>query len=235
MTRYLHEYLTIGRRCRDRFDAQPVAGNSLKDLISFYQIESVCSELFSLVNRPVRNFEYMSAFRLFVPCLLSLALSSAHRAAAQFEQVYIGVNGLTCSQCTRTVEMSIRKLDFVADVDMNLQHTEGRIALKKNSKPDMDKIAQAVVNAGFSVRYLTADLLSAGVASDLSSNGCFVLNGDTYAFVQKPTEPLKGTVKLRFIGKKFMPKKEFSKVATGGAPVCTNAAGKVYTVTMVKP
>src|SRR4051812_34855647 len=90
--------------------------------------------------------------------LIVLLLCAVIQAQAQFGNVYIGVNGLTCSQCTRTVEMSIRKLDFVADVQMNLEHTEGKIILKKNKKADMDKIAQAIVNAGFSVRYLQADL-----------------------------------------------------------------------------
>src|ERR1700759_3369629 len=107
----------------------------------------------------------MSRLLLFLFCFCAFS------AKAQFQAVYIGVNGLTCSQCSRTVEMSIRKLDFVSDVQMNLQHTEGKIILKKDKKADMDKIAQAVINAGFSVRYLNADL---AVNSSVSTTGqCF--------------------------------------------------------------
>src|ERR1700759_948909 len=95
----------------------------------------------------------MSRLLLFLFCFCAFS------AKAQFQAVYIGVNGLTCSQCTRTVEMRIRKLDFVADVQMNLEHTEGKIILKKDKKADIEKIAQAVIDAGFSVRYLQADLM----------------------------------------------------------------------------
>ena len=76
-----------------------------------------------------------------------------HPGYAQFKEVTVGVNGLTCSQCSRSVEMRIRKLAFVADVKMNLEHTEGRIFFKKGDKVNVDKIAAAVVDAGFSVRF----------------------------------------------------------------------------------
>jgi copper chaperone CopZ len=151
-------------------------------------------------------------------------------ASAQFETVYLGVNGLTCSQCSRTVEMSIRKLDFVADVQMNLQHTEGTITLKKDKKADMDKIAQAVVNAGFSVRYLKADLKVANSVAATSS--CFNYNGDEYVFTQAPKAPLSGTVKLTFIGKKYLPKNEYKKMEQYMNVKCGTASGKVYHVSM---
>ena len=155
-----------------------------------------------------------------------LFLLGGATAHAQFETAYLGVNGLTCSQCSRTVEMSIRKLDFVADVAMNLQHTEGKIVLKKDKKADMEKIAQAVVNAGFSVRYLTADLTINN--SVTSSGACFTFKGDGYVFTDAPKEPLKGTIKLKFIGKKFMPKNEFKKVEANMTGKCNNATGKTY-------
>jgi len=125
--------------------------------------------------------------------------------------------------------MSIRKLDFVADVDMNLQHTEGKITLKKNTKPDMEKIAQAVINAGFSVRYLSAEF---NVDNSVTSTGqCFDYRGDEYVFA----EPLKGQLKekiyLTFIGKKFQPKNEYKKYEGHNFTKCTNTPGKVYHVT----
>ena len=162
--------------------------------------------------------------------LVVAALFFMPDAKAQFETVYIGVNGLTCSQCSRTVELSIRKLDFVSDVQMNLQHTEGKIILAKNKKADMEKIAQAVVNAGFSVRYLQADL---NVDNSVTASGsCFNYNGDQYVFTEVPKTPLKGTVKLKFIGKKFMPKNDFKKVEAHMNDKCGSATGKAYHVSM---
>ncbi len=154
-------------------------------------------------------------------------------ARAQFQTVSIGVNGLTCSQCTRTVEMSIRKLDFVADVQMNLQHTEGKITLKQGVKADMEKVAQAVINAGFSVRYLDAEFTAD--PSVTVSGGCFSYNGDEYVFTEAPKEALKGTVKLKFIGKKFLPKNEYKKMEQYMNATCGSTTGKVYHVQTVNP
>jgi len=152
------------------------------------------------------------------------------KAHAQFETVYIGVNGLTCSQCSRTVEMSIRKLDFVADVQMNLEHTEGKIILRKNKKADIEKIAQAVFNAGFSVRYLQADLL---VDNSVTTSGsCINIKGDQYVFTAAPKEPIKGTIKLKFLGKKFMPKNELKKIDVNDNDHCGNVSGKIYHVAL---
>lgn len=63
--------------------------------------------------------------RLFIFFFTILVLSSG--CLAQFNRVEIGVNGLTCSQCSRGVETERRKLDFVRDVQLDLQHTRGRL------------------------------------------------------------------------------------------------------------
>jgi copper chaperone CopZ len=185
-------------------------------------------------NTFLRNFVSMKHTLFLALCPFLFFLGAARIASAQFQNIYIGVNGLTCSQCTRTVEMSIRKLDFVADVDMNLQHTEGKITIKKNSRPDMDKIAQAIVNAGFSVRFLKADFL---VDNSVSVNsGCFTYSGDQFVFTEAPKVPIKGLVKLKFIGKKYLPKSEFNKARQNMNDKCATAAtGSTYHVQPLAP
>ena len=172
----------------------------------------------------------MKFLHAFSFTLLLLLCIGWHPANAQFQTIFIGVNGLTCSQCSRTVEISIRKLDFVADVQMNLEHTEGKIILKSGKKADMDKIAQAVVNAGFSLRYLKADLT---IDNSISSSGqCFDYKGDEYVFTEAPKQPLSGTVQLTFIGKKYLPAKDYKKVQQYMADRCGNTTGKVYHVSL---
>src|SRR5271156_3885967 len=170
--------------------------------------------------RFIRAIVFMS----FLWCFFCIA-----PAQAQFQTIFIGVNGLTCSQCSRTVEMSIRKLDFVADVQMNLEHTEGKIFLKNGKKADMAKIAQAVFDAGFSVRYLQADLVLNNAIS--TADQCFNYQGDEYVFVQAHKQSLSGTVHLKFIGKKFLPKNEFRKMEPLMVNKCSNTTtGKTYFV-----
>jgi len=126
--------------------------------------------------------------------------------------------------------MSIRKLDFVQDVQMNLEHTEGKIIVRKDKKADMDKVAQAVVNAGFSVRYLNADL---AVDNSVSVSGqCFSYKGDQYVFTSPQKDPLKGTVRLKFVGKKFLPKNELKKLEPLAEGKCGATSGKVYHVSI---
>ncbi len=95
----------------------------------------------------------------------------------------------------------------------------------------MEKIAQAVVNAGFSLRYLNADL---AVDNSVSSSGqCFTYKGDQYVFTQPPKRPArKGIVKLKFIGKKYLSKSEFKKMEPLMNASCNGVAGKVYHVAM---
>ena len=77
-------------------------------------------------------------------------------AFAQFKEATLGVEGLTCSQCTRSVEMSLRRLDFIQDVDMDLENTRAKISFKPKMQIDFFAIAKAVKNAGFSLGYVEA-------------------------------------------------------------------------------
>jgi len=161
--------------------------------------------------------------------LVVLLLSFA--AQAQITEVQLGVDGLTCSQCSRSVEMRIRKLSFVKDVKMNLEHTEGKVYFKSGAKVEVDKIAQAVVDAGFSVRDLKAAMLFKNVA--VSSNYCFAYDNNNYQFIQTPGQTLNGAVTVTFVGKGFMEKKELKKWQPYMKSACS-AKGKSYFVTIEK-
>lgn len=89
--------------------------------------------------------------------LLLVLLMSAFQifSFAQIQKIAFGVNGLTCSQCSRSVEMELRKLDFIKDITMDLEHTSATISLKNDTAAvPFNKIAQAVKDAGFSLRYI---------------------------------------------------------------------------------
>ena len=131
---------------------------------------------------------------------------------AQIQSVQIGVNGLTCSQCSRSVEMSIRKLDFVKEVRMNLANTEGEIFFNEGYKADVNKIAKAIVDAGFSVRYLKATIYFKQVP--VTENYCWINEGKYYQFIKTNTKVIDGITTVTFINKQFMPKAEYKKWST---------------------
>lgn len=144
----------------------------------------------------------------------------------QIKEVQIGVNGLTCSQCTRSVEMSIRKLPFVQEVEMNLEHTNGKISFKPDAKVDIEQIAQAVYNAGFSVRELQATMQFDGAAT----GQCSRIAGDTYVFLKSDMPKQEDDVIVKFIGEQYLLKKEYKNWKPLMKNACGNIVGKVYYV-----
>jgi len=161
---------------------------------------------------------------LFAVCLF-FTLSKAQ----QFTSAEVGINGLTCSMCTRTTELSIRKLDFVDSVIMDLTNTNGIIIFKKGAVVSVEKIAKAVKDAGFSVRYLKAgfDLDK----QNISSGSCFMYKGGQYKFLSQDSTSLSGTATLIFVGKNYMPPKEFKKWSGKVKDACT-AGKQTYYVTI---
>ena len=96
-------------------------------------------------------------------------------ASAQIGVVRIGVNGLTCSQCTRSVEKKLRQLPFVADVSMNLANTSGEIRLQPGAAFRPAALPTAVRDAGFSVRFV--HLLLRDPAAFPRSGNCLSVDG----------------------------------------------------------
>lgn len=164
-------------------------------------------------------------FKKFVFSLLfSLIVISVH---AQFISATIGINGLTCSQCSRSVEMQLRKLAFVKDVKMNLEQTSGTIFFKENKKVNIASMANAVKDAGFSVRFLKAEIDKTKV--NISEQGCFNLDGNSYNVLSPSSIPSKTTLSLQFVGKDYLSGSDLKRYKL---PATTACKGKVvyYTI-----
>ncbi len=149
---------------------------------------------------------------------------------AQFTSAELGVDGLTCSACTRSVEMSLRKLDFVKDVKMNLDNTNGVITFKPGVDVSIEKLSKAVVDAGFSVRYMQATFRADSVIH-ISDNYCFAYGDATYQFIKVTPTEAKNDIVFKFIGKNFQNNKDFKKWKADLKPVCSGAK-KTYYVTL---
>lgn len=145
-------------------------------------------------------------FIIIVFCLLFIGLSAP--ASGQLTKIDLGINGLTCSQCSRSVEMQLRKLPFIESVTMDLERTKAELVVSKYKKTDWESIARAVKNGGFSVRYLTASFDLANLDLDAS---CFSFQGNAFYLVAPFKKQNKKNVQLQLIGKDFLPKKEFSR------------------------
>ncbi|MBX9852261.1 MAG: heavy-metal-associated domain-containing protein [Cytophagaceae bacterium] len=118
---------------------------------------------------------------------------------AQFKSASLGVDGLTCSMCTNSVEKLIRQLDFVKATKMDLNSTVVEIIFKEGKKVNINSLAGKVYDAGFSVRFLKAvfnfDTIS---ISDYSS---FTFEDEQYDFIKSGNKKLSGETVIIFLTK----------------------------------
>jgi copper chaperone CopZ len=135
---------------------------------------------------------------------------------AQFGTARLGINGLTCSQCSRSVELSLRKLAFVSDVTMDLENTIATIRFGNESEPDFKYLAKAVTDAGFSVRFLDITFREPQSWPD---NHCLQIGKTAFYLLpeNKEKEPLRT---VRVIGKAYSEKKELRKHQLPAAIPC---------------
>jgi copper chaperone CopZ len=163
-------------------------------------------------------------YLFFVFCLNNLS--------AQFQSAELGISGLTCSACSKSVEMSLRKLSFVEGVTMNLERTQAKIIFKKGNVIEIEKLAHAVIDAGFSLSYLKADFLFKNLT--VTNNFCFSYENNKYQFLVDGSKTLNGKTTIRFIGDKYLSKKDLSpwKAKMNKACTSTNKKEKLYYVTL---
>lgn len=158
--------------------------------------------------------------------LLWVFLAGAQSAVAQYAEVRIGVDGLTCSQCTRSVEMQLRRLDVVKDVRMNLEHTNGIVRLDSTKNTDLSRLAKAVKNAGFSVRYIRVPVM-------LDSGSSCITRGTTTYQLLGPAAETAGSQWVQVLDAGLMSRREWRRWEPQLKKKCT-AAGKIVFVTLAK-
>lgn len=139
--------------------------------------------------------------------VLLVVSSTATKAGIQW--IEVGVNGLTCSLCTRSVEKSIRTLEFVDSVAMNLETTEGRVFLRPNVPFNLAQIAKAVVKAGFSVQYVKVRFALNDITID--PTGMFTHKEQTFQWIDYSPPSGKKHTTLKIVNEGFLPKKEAGK------------------------
>lgn len=169
---------------------------------------------------------YLKSFLVLILFLSAFKHSSAQ---SNVKTALLGVNGLTCSACTRTVEMQLRKLNFIKDVEMNLEHTNGKITFKENAEIDPSKIAKAVTDAGFSVRFL--ELIIDFKSVNINNDYCYKSGSTTFQFFNTGTKNLTGETTVKLVGELFQPKSDYKKIKDNLKVIC-DVKTPVYFVTL---
>lgn len=143
------------------------------------------------------SLKYLSIFFIFLSVKVNGQILSAE----------VKANGLVCSLCSRSIEMSLMKLDFIEKVEVDLQNTTTLLSFKAGKEVDIGKITRAVEKAGFSVGSMKIEYRIPPVSDN--SNGCIAEGPIVFQLLNHPRDQISGIVKFIVIGPEFMAKEDF--------------------------
>jgi copper chaperone CopZ len=141
--------------------------------------------------------------------LIVMLLVASVTARAEFVSARVGVDGLTCSMCARGVEETLKQLEFIDSIHVDLNKLVATIVFKKGSNVEIEKIHEMIEDAGFSIRSL--DAIFSFHDEAVSKDSHFAFGGNTYHFIGAKEQTLNGNVQLRFIDKQYINKREFKE------------------------
>jgi len=152
----------------------------------------------------------MKTLKLFI-AILALSVGVAN---AQFTKAELQVSGLTCSMCSKATEKSLRTLDFISDIKVDLNKNIFVLTFKKDVPVNIDMISKKVQNSGFFVNNLKLT---------------FNYEGNTYKLMNA-SHPISGEVAVTVVDKGFSPPNVYKKYQ----PEATDSGkpGKVYHLTI---
>lgn len=160
-------------------------------------------------------------------CLLTPLL-----VAAQVSQVRLQASGLTCSMCTNAIHKSLKGLDFVNDIQVDIKNSTFQLGFKADKAVDFDQIKAAVEDAGFFVAQFYAVVNFPKVQA--SNDSHLAVDGLMFHFLNIKNSVLEGEKTIRLLDKGFVSAKEFKKnksltqmacYGTGVAGACCSKSG----------
>jgi copper chaperone CopZ len=151
--------------------------------------------------------------RTYLGLLLALLLNSLY-TQAQVSKAEMQVSGLTCSMCQLATQKAVKTLDFVADIEPDLNNTNFVITFKKDKTVNPDLLAKKVKGAGFSV----SKLVLTYTFSDLKiANGAsFTYGGAQFSFLNVTAKTLDGATKITLLDKDFVSAGTYKQLASKG-------------------
>lgn len=176
--------------------------------------------------------------------LLFLLLSTIH-IHAQIKMVTIQASGLTCSLCSNAIFKSLKTVDYIDEVKVDIKQSSFNIYFKPSASVDFDQLKSKVEKAGFFVANF--DVVLNFDQLIISENTHKEMNGLLFHFLHTPEGKLNGEKTIRVIDKGYVTNKEFKKFGsyttmhcfkTGYTESCCNKIGftsgkRIYHVTII--
>jgi copper chaperone CopZ len=141
--------------------------------------------------------------------LIIVMLFAFNIASAQITKVELQAAGLTCSMCSRSVDMQLRTLDFIDSIGIDLSHATFFLFFKKDKIVDFDQIKKKVEDAGFSVALLKVNYQFDNLK--VENNSSFTYHNSTFYVINSTQKILNGLVDFKIVDKGFVSDKEYKK------------------------
>ncbi len=130
-------------------------------------------------------------------------------ASSQIIRAELAATGLTCSMCSKATYKQLISISEVEKVETDLNNTTFIIHFKSNAPVNISNLKNKVEDAGFAVGELVVLFkLDSQVAKN---NTSFLLDNNTYTFMDTKASTLNGEVKLKILDKGYVVDKEYKK------------------------
>ena len=131
--------------------------------------------------------------------------------SSQIIRAELAATGLTCSMCSKATYNQLISISEVEKVEPDLNNTSFIIHFKNNTPVNISNLKKKVEDAGFAVGELVVLFkLNNQVAEN---NNSFVLDENTYTFMDTQSNTLNGEVKLKILDKGYVVDKVYKKFA----------------------
>jgi copper chaperone CopZ len=132
-------------------------------------------------------------------------------ANSQIMRAELTATGLTCSMCSKATYNQLISISEVEKVETDLNNTAFIIHFKSNTPVTISNLKKRVEDAGFAIGELIVLFkLDNQVAENNSS---FVIDNNTYTFMDTKFSTLNGEVKLKILDKGYVVDKEYKKLS----------------------
>ena len=141
--------------------------------------------------------------------LLILMLSVGFVSSGQVTKISLQASGLTCSMCSKAVKTALEEVSFVEKVQVDIKNQKYNMTFKEGAHVEIDELAKAVEDAGFSVASL---VVTATVENQKLEKDNHIKIGNSYFhFLNASGQQINGSTNFNIVDKKFVAEKEFKK------------------------
>ncbi|HEV7781261.1 MAG TPA: heavy-metal-associated domain-containing protein [Chitinophagaceae bacterium] len=149
--------------------------------------------------------------------LVVIALSAAS-SRAQFTKATLQATGLTCAMCSNAINKALQKVPFVESVKADIKNSAFTIAFKANETVSIDKLKEAVEDAGFSIGSLkmTGTFHDIKIEKDQHTR----IGTENFHFLDAGSQVLNGEQTVTVVDKNFVTEKQFKKYSSATKMSC---------------